>query len=75
MALLMLCRTREHWRATELAAELEVSTRTIYRDVAALQAAGVPLWTESGPGGGISAQKENQSETHPGAQQRVCTTG
>lgn len=53
MALLMLCRTRDHWTATQLAERLEVSVRTIYRDVEALQAAGVPLWTESGPGGGI----------------------
>ena len=53
MALLMLCRSRERWTAAELARELEVSVRTIYRDVAALQATGVPLWTESGPGGGI----------------------
>ena len=32
--------------------ELEVSVRTIYRDVSALQAAGAPLWTETGPSGG-----------------------
>lgn len=37
----------------QLASELEVSVRTIYRDVAALQAAGVPVWTETGPGGGV----------------------
>jgi predicted DNA-binding transcriptional regulator YafY len=30
-----------------------VSVRTIYRDIAALQAAGVPLWTEPGPRGGV----------------------
>jgi len=53
MALLMLCRSRERWTASELADELEVSVRTIYRDISALQATGVPLWTESGPGGGI----------------------
>lgn len=39
--------------AARLAEQLGVSVRTIYRDVAALQAAGVPVWTESGPGGGI----------------------
>ena len=39
--------------AAELARELDVSERTIYRDVAALSAAGVPLWTEPGRGGGI----------------------
>ena len=39
--------------AEQLAGEVEVSVRTIYRDVAALQAAGVPVWTETGPGGGV----------------------
>jgi predicted DNA-binding transcriptional regulator YafY len=53
IALVMLCRTRAAWTATELAQELGVSVRTIYRDVAALQEVGVPLWTEPGPGGGV----------------------
>jgi len=39
--------------AGALAEELEVSERTIYRDVSTLQASGIPLWTETGPGGGI----------------------
>lgn len=39
--------------ARTLAGELDVSERTIYRDVAMLQSAGVPLWTETGPHGGI----------------------
>jgi predicted DNA-binding transcriptional regulator YafY len=50
--LLRLQRTGPATAAT-LAAELEVSERTVYRDVATLQAAGVPLWTETGPQGGI----------------------
>jgi predicted DNA-binding transcriptional regulator YafY len=53
ISLLVLCGARSTWTASELADELDVSVRTIYRDVAGLQGAGVPLWTESGPGGGI----------------------
>lgn len=38
--------------AARLATWLEVSTRTIKRDVAALQEAGLPVWAQAGPGGG-----------------------
>jgi predicted DNA-binding transcriptional regulator YafY len=39
--------------ATELADSLEVSVRTIYRDVESLASAGVPIYTEVGRNGGI----------------------
>ena len=39
--------------AAELAGRFEVSTRTIYRDVEALSAAGVPVYAERGRGGGM----------------------
>jgi len=40
--------------AAELAARFEVTTRTIKRDVAALQQAGTPIWATPGPGGGYA---------------------
>jgi len=41
-------------RASELADRFEVTTRTIERDLLALQEAGVPIWAQPGPGGGYS---------------------
>lgn len=35
-----------------LARQLEVSTRSVKRDITALQEAGVPVWAQPGPGGG-----------------------
>lgn len=40
--------------APELAERLEVSVRTVYRDVETLSQAGIPIYTTQGKGGGIS---------------------
>lgn len=53
ISILMLLQARGQMTAQTLATELEVSERTIYRDVDALGVAGVPLYCEAGPGGGI----------------------
>ena len=45
-------------RAAELAERFEVSTRTIERDLLALQQAGVPIWAQPGPGGGYGLRVE-----------------
>ncbi len=43
--------------AQQLADEFEVTTRTIKRDLAALEAAGLPVWGRTGPGGGYALAK------------------
>jgi predicted DNA-binding transcriptional regulator YafY len=53
VALLLHLQSRGSATAPELAERLGVSVRTIYRDIDALQAAGAPLWTETGPRGGV----------------------
>src|SRR6185312_2297673 len=52
VSLALLLQARGRMSAHALAAELEVSVRTIYRDIAALNAAGIPVLAEPGRGGG-----------------------
>lgn len=53
LALLLALQNHGPRTASALATELEVSVRTIYRDVEALSSAGIPVYAEKGHGGGI----------------------
>ena len=54
LSILILLQLRVRLTAEQLAEEYEVSVRTIYRDIDALSAAGIPVYGDRGPGGGFS---------------------
>ena len=53
LGILLVLQSKRSVSATQLAQQLEVSTRTIYRDLQTLDALGVPIYTTRGHGGGI----------------------
>jgi predicted DNA-binding transcriptional regulator YafY len=60
VGLLLLLQARGRVTAEEVATELGVSRRTVYRDLAALAEGGVPIQTDRGAGGGIQLHPRYQ---------------
>ena len=61
LSILILLQLRGRLTAAGLADEFEVSERTIYRDIDALSAAGIPVYGDRGPGGGTRSTANNES--------------
>jgi predicted DNA-binding transcriptional regulator YafY len=53
LSILLLLQSNRQMTARRLSEELEVSERTIYRDINALGIAGIPVYGKSGPEGGF----------------------
>lgn len=76
--LLLLLQTRQRMTTTELAERLEVSRRTVLRDVEALSMAGVPVYAERGRNGGIvllPGARLDASHLEPGELEALSVAG
>ena len=70
LSLVLLLQARGRVTAGELAAELGVSVRTVYRDLDGLSAAGVPVYREPGRTGGCRLWPATSSRCGASARRR-----
>ncbi|MFD9031147.1 helix-turn-helix transcriptional regulator [Streptomyces sp. NPDC059567] len=78
ISVLLLLQTRGRMTAAQLAEELEVSVRTIYRDVESLHAAGVPLYGDAGHSGGyqlLAGHRSRLTDLYTGEAEALFLAG
>lgn len=78
LSILLLLQTRPKMSTRDLAERLEVSRRTVLRDIEALSAAGVPVYAERGRNGGIvllTGARLNVSHLDPGEVETLVLGG
>ena len=61
ISILMLLQVHKQLTANDLAKRLEVSVRTIYRDIESLSSLGIPIFTDRGTNGGIKLLGDYQT--------------
>lgn len=78
LSALLLLQSRGRVSARVLATELGVSVRTVYRDMDALHSAGIPVYADTGPGGGyrlVDGFRTRLSALTEGEAQALVLTG
>ncbi len=62
ISIILYLQQHAHVTAEKLSSEMEVSVRTIYRDLQALSAAGIPVYAERGVGGGVRLLEDYRTD-------------